>query len=166
MNAIKLAVITDKYQCMVGFHRPRPKHAIPCNSWVSINLNLSSSAESSSSSKSSSVVPYLSKMGRSAANDKTYPADISRMFSEIIDTNIAQKPEVTSEKNTAWPVVSFSSFVLFEDSFSTILLLVVGYPGMASHPPLVSLSLTPKPLRCDPSKECTMTIHEKGEEYA
>ena len=105
--------------------------------------------------------PYLSRIGRSIARDIVNPSDINKLFSVHSDTAIATKPDVTMEKNIALQVSSFSSPVLLDGFSSTILLLVVGYPDMCSHPPLVSLSLTPKPLRCDLNAGDPMTIHQK-----
>lgn len=106
-------------------------------------------------------VAYFFKNGNNIKKDEENPANTSQKLSVHSDVAVPTNPERTNEKNTACTVVNFSPPVLLDGFSSTILLLVVGYPDMCSHPPLVSLSLTPKPLRCDLNTGYPMTIHQK-----
>jgi len=84
---------------------------------------------------------------------------ISKKSDKTVDEINRNKP-TNMDKTSAQNIDSDLDKYLSSFS-STILLLVVGYPDMCSHPPLVSLSLTPKPLRCDLNAEYPMTIHQK-----
>ena len=84
---------------------------------------------------------------------------ISKKSDKTVDEINRNKP-TNMDKTSAQNIDSDLDKYLSSFS-STILLLVVGYPDMCSHPPLVSLSLTPKPLRCDLNAGDPMTIHQK-----